>query len=272
MTTTRRTAERGELSRLLVPLAELASAAGARIREIAAQGAAPRMKADMSPVTAADEAAETILLEGLAKILPGVPVIAEEAAAHGAAVTPAATYLLVDPVDGTRELIAGNREYTVNVALIEAGAPALGIVYAPGFEMLYAGTGTSALRMKLPPGNAARLDEAEPIRVRPRPARLVALVSRSHPDPEGDAFLARLPVERKVQLGSSLKFARVAEGAADVYARFATINEWDVAAGHALLFAAGGRMTAPDGGAITYGKSGAALHVAGFIAWGGDPA
>jgi 3'(2'), 5'-bisphosphate nucleotidase len=262
---------RGEARRLLAPLADLASAAGARIVEIVAQGAPARSKADRSPVTAADEAAESILCDGLARLLPGVPIIAEEAMSRSGAERPQGTYLLVDPVDGTRELIAGRGEYTVNVALIEAGTPALGVVYAPALHALYAGAEGEAMLAKVAPGARFDASTAAPIHTRPRPAQLLALVSRSHPDPASDAFLARLPLERKVPLGSSLKFARLAEGAADVYARFASVNEWDIAAGHALLTAAGGTVTATDGGTMIYGKRDSGFRVDGFIAWGGAP-
>lgn len=271
MSKTRPTPGRGEAGRLLAPLADLASAAGARIVEITAQDASVRFKADESPVTAADEAAESILCEGLARLLPGVPVVAEEAVSRVATDHPQGTYLLVDPIDGTRELIAGRGEYTVNIALIEHGAPRLGVVYAPALDALYAGAEGQALLVKVEPGAKFDASAAVRIRTRSRPAQLLALVSRSHPDPASDAFLARLPLERKVPLGSSLKFARLAEGAADVYARFAPVNEWDIAAGHALLAAAGGRVTTTDGGAIDYGARNSGFRVDGFIAWGGAP-
>ncbi|HEY7458795.1 MAG TPA: inositol monophosphatase family protein [Xanthobacteraceae bacterium] len=268
MTTTRRTLERAEATRLLSSIADLASAAGARVVELAA--AAPRRKPDDSPVTAADEAAEAILCDGLARLLPGLPIIAEEAVSRRTPALPSGPYLLVDPVDGTRELVAGRNEYTVNVALVEAGAPVLGVVYAPALMSLYAGSGDEAFRAHVPPGADLDRDTIVPIRARPRPKQLIAVVSRSHPDEGSERFLAELPVEKKLPMGSSLKFARLAEGAADVYPRHFTVSEWDIAAGHALLAAAGGTVTAPDGGALVYGND-AGFRVGGFIAWGAPP-
>ncbi|MEX2129503.1 MAG: inositol monophosphatase family protein [Xanthobacteraceae bacterium] len=271
MTATRQALGRGEATRLLASVADLASTAGARILVIAAQGAAPRTKPDMSPVTAADDAAEEILSAGLAQLLPGVPIVAEEAVSRGDKARPRGTYLLVDPIDGTREMIAGRGEYTVNIALVEAGVPVLGIVYAPALQEIYAGAEGRALRAALAPGHRFEPDRAETIRTRPRPARLLAMVSRSHPDRTSDEFLARLPVEKKIPLGSSLKFARLAEGAADVYARLTPVNEWDIAAGHALLAAAGGSVTKPDGSALTFGMRETGFRIDGFVAWGDVP-
>ena len=270
MTETLQTSGRGEASRLLAPIAMLASEAGRRIVEIAAEGAAARTKADNSPVTEADEAAETILTHGLLRLLPGVPVIAEEAAAHAEPPRPQGTYLLVDPIDGTRELIAGRDEFTVNVALVENHTPVLGVVYAPKRNALYAGADGRAWRVMIAPGERVDPEHATAVRVRPRPQKLAALVSRSHPDPISEDFLSRLPVTEKIPLGSSLKFAILAEGGADVYARLASVNEWDIGAGHALLVAAGGRVTAPDGSALAYGKREHGFRVDGFVAWGGE--
>jgi 3'(2'), 5'-bisphosphate nucleotidase len=270
MTPGARTPHGEETTRLLAPLADLASRAGARILQFAADDLAARIKQDRSPVTAADVAAEAILSDGLERILPGVPIVAEEASAREPP-RAAAAYWLVDPIDGTRELLAGRNEYAVNIALIADHAPVLGLLYAPALETLYVGVAGRALKAELAPG--ARYDDtrANPIRTRPRPERLVALVSRSHKDAAGDEYLARLPVARKIPLGSSLKFARLAEGGADVYVRLATINEWDVAAGHAVLAAAGGAVTAPDGGALRYGLPRSGMTVRGFLAWGEPP-
>jgi 3'(2'), 5'-bisphosphate nucleotidase len=271
MDTMPRTFERGEASRLLAPIADLVSVAGARIVELTAAGLSHRAKADRSPVTIADEAAEEILSEGLARLLPGVPIIAEEAASKSMPAMPRGAYLVVDPVDGTRELVAGRDEYTVNVGLVEGGAPVLGVLFAPALKALYTGADGEALRIALTPGACFDRQAAAPIRARPRPARLVALTSRSHPDEGSERFLAQLPIERKEPVGSSLKFAHLAEGAADVYARHFTVNEWDIAAGHALLVAAGGSVKAPDGKAIAYGAKRGDFLVDGFVAWGAPP-
>jgi 3'(2'), 5'-bisphosphate nucleotidase len=255
----------------LAPLAELASEAGARILQCAAAGLIPRAKPDASPVTAADEAAEAILRAGLARLLPGVPVVAEEAASRGEETSFSSDFFLVDPIDGTRELLAGRSEYTVNIALLIGRWPVLGLIYAPALHALYMATEGRAMRAMLEPGTRFDAGNSVPIHARPRAQRLVAAMSRSHPDPKSEAFLAALPIERRLILGSSLKFARLAEGAADVYARLAPLSEWDVAAGHALLDAAGGRVTAPDGGALAYGKRETGFRIDGFVAWGAAP-
>jgi 3'(2'), 5'-bisphosphate nucleotidase len=260
-----------DASRLLMSVAALAADAGRCIIEITSANFSTRSKADDSPVTDADEAAEAIIIPGLDKILPGVPVVAEEASARGAAATPRDAYWLVDPIDGTREMLAGHDEFTVNIALVENQTPILGVVYAPKRGALYAGSGGKAWRMPVAAG--APIDERTltPIQVRSRPKQLVALVSRSHFDAASESYLFRLPVGEKLLVGSSLKFALLAEGTADIYARIARINEWDIAAGHALLVAAGGSVTRPDGSALIYGTSDRGFLVDGFVAWGGDP-
>jgi 3'(2'), 5'-bisphosphate nucleotidase len=262
----------GEYARLLEPLAELAAAAGHRILAIAPPDLLARSKADKSQVTAADEASEAILREGLARILPGVPVIAEEGVAAGELPEPGREFFLVDPLDGTREFLAGLKEYAVNLALVSGGIPKLGLIYAPASSTLYAGCGGSAIRAVLAPGGDFDRAKAAPIRARPRPARLVVAVSRSHPDPATEQLLATLPIERRLMMGSALKFAAVAEGQADSYPRLAPLSEWDVAAGHALVIAAGGNVQAPDGAALRYGMRVRGFRLGGFIAWGGPPA
>jgi 3'(2'), 5'-bisphosphate nucleotidase len=219
-------------------------------------------------VTAADEAAEEILTEGLTRLLPGVPVIAEEAASRDKPATPQGAYFIVDPIDGTRELVSGNGEYTVNVGLVEAGRPVLGVIFAPALGALYVGANGEALRINLAPGARFDRQAATRIRARSRPSRLVAVVSRSHPDEASKRFLERLPIERRLPVGSSLKFAHLAEGIADVYPRHFSVSEWDIAAGDALLTAAGGFVHGLDGKPIVYGAAGANFLVNGFVAWG----
>ncbi|HLL26864.1 MAG TPA: 3'(2'),5'-bisphosphate nucleotidase CysQ [Xanthobacteraceae bacterium] len=262
----------GEYARLLEPLARLAATAGQRILATAPRDLDVRPKADRSPVTIADEASEAILHEGLARILPGVPVIAEESVAAGDRPEPGREFLLVDPLDGTREFLDGRPEYAVNIALVSNGVPVIGLIYAPAQGILYAGGGSEAVRASIPPGGELDRAKAATICARPRPNSLVVAVSRSHPDPATEKFVASLTVERRLIMGSSLKFAAIAEGAADVYPRFAPISEWDVAAGHALVAAAGGSMKTPDGNAITYGARARHFRLDGFIAWGGPPA
>ena len=258
-------ADRG---RLMPALASLMSEAGARILDLAAKGLRGRSKPDASVVTDADEAAEAILRAGIERIAPGIPVVAEEAIASGQTMAAPDTFFLVDPLDGTREILAGRSEFTVNVALVSGRTPVLGLVYAPAEGVLYAGGEGRALRAKLMPGNRFVQSDATTIRARPRPGQLVATVSRSHLDPASEAFLADLPVARRIQVGSAIKFCRLAEGAADVYPRLAPVHEWDAAAGHALLVAAGGSMAAPDGGPLVYGRPEKGWRIEGFVAWG----
>jgi 3'(2'), 5'-bisphosphate nucleotidase len=271
MTAERQSTGDSDASRLLMSVATLVADAGRSVIEITAADFSTRRKADESPVTDADEAAEAIITRGLEKILPGVPVIAEEAAARSTPAVPKGAYWLVDPIDGTREMLAGYDEFTVNVALVDNRTPVLGVIYAPKRSTLYAGTGSTAWRTFVAAGTSIDHRQLAPIHVRSRPEQLVALVSRSHFDAASESFLFRLPVAQKLLVGSSLKFALLAEGTADIYARIASINEWDIAAGQALLAAAGGRVTAPDGSALTYGGRNGRFLVDGFVAWGGEP-
>lgn len=256
---------------LLEELTTIVSAANAAILAACAKKLETRSKADASPVTAADHAAEAVILEGLARVLPGAAVVSEEAAARPSSLPE--TFVLVDPLDGTRELIAGRDEYTVNVAIVVAGQPQLGIVAAPAQGMLWRGiVGSGAERLRLAPGQpAAAAVEVRPIHARPcPPSGLVAAASRSHLDAATQAFLARLPVAEHRSSGSAIKFCLLAEGLADVYPRLSTTCEWDVAAGHAMLAAAGGTVMRPDGGPLGYGGIDADFRVPAFLAWG-DP-
>ena len=258
---------------LLDELTTIVSAAAAAILAARAGSLGARTKADLSPVTVCDEAAEAAILSGLARALPGVAVVSEEAASGAPPSSLPDSFVLVDPLDGTRELIAGRDEFTVNVAIVRGGHPRLGIVAAPAQGVVWRGSeGRGAERLQLAPGapaSAAR--ERSAIRTRPAPrAGLVAVVSRSHLDGETEAFLARLPIAGRLTSGSAVKFCQVAEGAADVYPRLSTTCEWDVAAGHAVLVAAGGVLTTPGGAALSYGQIGRNFRVPAFVAWG-DP-
>jgi 3'(2'),5'-bisphosphate nucleotidase len=263
--------------RLLDALASIASRAGAAILAVRPADLARRDKPDLSPVTAADETSETIVLEGLRHVLPGVPVVSEEASRSGVPAALGSRFLLVDPLDGTRELLAGEHDYTVNIALVDDGRPVLGVIAAPALQTVWIGmAGQGAERLRLAPGaETAAASERIAIRTRARPQRgAIALLSRFHRDPETDAYLDRFAgIERQV-CGASLKFCRIAEGSADLYVRLASISEWDAAAGHALIVAAGGTMTTLDGGPLPYGRPG--LRLPYFIASGdataGNPA
>jgi 3'(2'), 5'-bisphosphate nucleotidase len=268
MSAAARSPEASEVSRLAAPLISLASQAGAVILSTLENGLGQRLKPDRSPVTAADEAAEIFLLEGLEKLMPGVPVVAEESAARGIIPNSEPLYILVDPVDGTRELVDGRSEYTVNVGIISDGKPVFGVIYAPALaEMFFAHNG-KAFKCGVSPGAPFDPEHATPIHARSQPARLTAAISRSHPDAKSEALLGTFPVTERLKLGSSLKFARLAEGAADIYVRLASIHEWDIAAGHAILDAAGGSVRSPDGNEIVYGRPGANYKIDGFVARG----
>ena len=227
-----------------------------------------RSKADGSPVTAADEAAEAVICDGLKALLPGVPIISEEAASRhkpDMAIREGGGYFLVDPLDGTREFIAGRDEYTINIALMSAGAPLLGLIAAPALGLAWRGiVGDGAERIALGGGTNSK---PAPIRTRPRPQReAVIMLSRSHLDARTRAYVDGFAPAKVLQCGSSLKFCRVAEAAADLYPRLAPTRDWDVAAGHAILKAAGGEVTAPDGSPLRYGTPD--LLIPAFIASG----
>lgn len=230
-------------------------------------------KADNSPVTAADRDAEAILLDGLAKIAPGVPVVAEESASEGRTPAIGDTFFLVDPLDGTKEFINKRGEFTVNVALIVDGRPTAGIVYAPAIEELYATVGEheAAFAKIAPEATPGSLEDCRltPIHTRkPNLAALGAVASRSHNTPASEALLGRYNIAERSDSGSSLKFCVIARGAADLYPRLAPTMEWDIAAGHAVLAAAGGSVTLSDGRPLRYGKASAGFKNSEFVAWG----
>jgi len=212
-------------------------------------------KGDDSPVTTADHVAEEIILRHLAQHAPDLGVIAEEQAAAGNLPPVGAEFFLVDPLDGTKEFIHRRGDFTVNIALVRAGVPALGVVYAPASGQLYAGNvpAGSALRATLDPLDPVA-GALQPMRVRSLPAAgVTAVASRSHRTPETDAYLAGYAVADLVAVGSSLKFCLVAAGEADLYPRLGPTMEWDTAAGHAVLSAAGGHVMAPGGEPLRYG-------------------
>jgi 3'(2'), 5'-bisphosphate nucleotidase len=258
--------------RLLDALTAVVSQAGAAI--LAAGEAPPmRLKADESPVTAADEAAEAVILRELARLLPGVPVISEEAVARGEIPALGATFILVDPLDGTREFIARRPEYTVNIAIVAGATPVLGIIAAPPLGLIWRGVqGKGAERLRIPAG-AEPGDGTECVAIHTRPAPpegLVATLSRSYQDPDTNAFTDRLPTAQRLVCGSSIKFCWLAEGTADVYPRLKPPMQWDIAAGHAILASAGGSVLQPDGTPLHYGQVDGGFRASPFIAWG-DP-
>jgi 3'(2'), 5'-bisphosphate nucleotidase len=256
-------------SALMAPLTELVIRAGAAICAVDRLGMRVEGKLDGSPVTEADIAADRIIGDGLAWLLPDVPVLSEERA-HLAKPPFDGSFFLVDPLDGTKEFVAGRSEFAVNLALVTNGTPLLGIIGAPALGLVWRGlVGRGAERL--------RTDNAsvpQPIHTRPCPKPgdpWIAPVSRSHGDTGTEAFIkSRAGAIRQV-LGSAVKFGRVAEGAADIYARLAPTSEWDVAAGLALVTAAGGKVTDALGADLQFGKGRGGFIVPEFIAWG-DPA
>jgi 3'(2'),5'-bisphosphate nucleotidase len=257
---------------IALALAEIALATGPAIMEIYAADSGSRAKSDGSPVTEADERAEAIIHARLKGIAPEIPIVAEEATAGGAELRIADQFFLVDPLDGTREFLKRNGEFTVNIALVRDGAPIAGAVYAPALARLWVG-GDSAWTCKVEVGAALpAAAERRRLATRPAPEKLVALASRSHRDAVTEAFLARIPVGDVTSAGSSLKFCVVAEGEADVYPRFGPTMEWDTAAGDAVLRAAGGIVLQPDGSPFVYGKAETGLRNGAFVAWGDQEA
>jgi 3'(2'),5'-bisphosphate nucleotidase len=247
----------------------IAHDAGAAIMQIYGRDAHARVKSDQSPVCDADEAAEAVILRELALKLPQIPVVSEEAVAAGKPVAQSPLFILVDPLDGTREFLARNGEFTINLALIADGVPLAGVVYAPALDRIWkAGTQSWAARLTAD-APAPTPERWHAIHTRPAPKDgLVALASRSHADPQTDAYLSRLPIRESRTAGSSLKFCFIAEGDADVYPRFGPTMEWDTAAGDAVLRKAGGLVETPAREPFHYGKFDERLKNGAFIAWG----
>lgn len=229
-------------------------------------------KEDRSPVTAADLEAETFILSGLGACAPGVPVIAEEEAAAGRTQQIGNRFFLVDPLDGTKEFLNRNGEFTVNIGEIVDCVPLRGVVFAPAMDRLFFGErATGAFEITTEAGGAPDFSRAHEIKSRtPANDGLVAVASRSHRDSKTEEFLARYSVKAFVSAGSSLKFCLVAAGEADIYPRLGRTMEWDTAAGHAVLTAAGGSVTTIDGGPFLYGKVNEGFANPYFVARGGS--
>ncbi len=244
---------------LLEEVVKLARAAGELVMQVYATDFSVHGKADASPVTEADQRAEALILAGLARITPAIAVVAEEAAAAGKAPDLSelgTAFWLVDPLDGTKEFIDRNGEFTVNIALIEGGVPTLGVVFAPALDRLYAGQRGSGAFIEVEQGRERRAISCRTVPT----AGLAVVASRSHLDEKAlQVYLAGRRVATVSNAGSSLKLCLVASGEADLYPRHGRTMEWDIAAGHAVLLAAGGEVTQIDGGAIA-GKPGQPLR------------
>jgi len=246
---------------LLEALVSAARDAGAEILSLVAVGYDIETKADASPVTVCDRAAEAIILAALAKAAAGVPVIAEEEVAAGRIPAHGQTYFLVDPLDGTKEFVRGGDDYTVNIGLIVEGVPRLGVVYQPAINRLWAGLVGAGAFVESMTGRTA-------IHTRALGEERAAVASKSHFNQATADYLDHaIGACGHLSVGSSLKFCLVAEGRADIYPRLSPTSEWDTAAGHAVLLAAGGMVDGPDGAPLAYGKT--AFLNPGFCATGG---
>jgi 3'(2'), 5'-bisphosphate nucleotidase len=257
---------------LAIALGNIVAEAGRVIMTVRASDVGARRKPDGSPISEADLKSEQLILARLAAIMPDVAVIAEESfAPHRGSPVPE-RFLLVDPLDGTREFLAGHPDFTVNIALIEKGSPVVGAICAPALDQVYL-AGTTAFRADLAAGSALVAPGAmKVLAVSPVPgAGLRAVASRSHMNAETEQWLRQRPVTDLQRAGSALKFCLIARGDADVYPRLAPTMEWDTAAGHAILNAAGGCVVGLDGSPLRYGKSDAGFKNEGFIAWGRKP-
>lgn len=264
-------AERLRLARLF---GDLAVHAGALAMDVLARATiAAHLKDDRSPVTEADERVEACLIEALGRDLPGLPIIAEEQAARGETPAHGDAFLLIDPIDGTREFLARSTEFTINIALVVDAAPIVGAVAAPAQGRVWF-AGAEGFLAEAPPGGALPAPQDwRRLHARKAPAEgLTALLSKSHLDAETVAFIARLRIAERMAVGSSLKFCAIAEGVADVYPRFGPTMEWDTAAGDAVLRAAGGAVLDPTGAPFLYNKAAAHYRNGPFVAWGDPPA
>lgn len=260
-----------EPDRLARVFAAIASDAGVAVMEVYDSDFETRTKPDRSPVSDADERAEEIILARLDVELPGVPVLAEERAAReGLDGSIANAFLLVDPVDGTREFVQRKGDFTVNIALVVSGVAVAGCVYAPARREMYFAGASAHFIEDFAPGAAPT--EGRVLHTREYPdGGLTAITSSSHLNEETKKFIARHNVASSTAIGSSLKFCWVALGKADVYPRWGPTMEWDTAAGHAVLQAAGGQVLQPDGAPFLYGKGAQGFRNGPFVAWGRSP-
>jgi 3'(2'), 5'-bisphosphate nucleotidase len=256
---------------LIEPLTELVIRAGAAILAVDRSAMKVDGKLDGSPVTEADLAADRIIGEGLARLAPQISSLSEESV-HLATPPYKDSFFLIDPLDGTKEFVSGRNEFTVNLALVSEGRPLLGIVGAPALGLVWRGlVGRGAERLVIAGGSVQAI---QPIRTRPCPLPgkpWIVAVSRSHGDARTEAFVKTRPGAVRAELGSAVKFGRVAEGEVDIYPRLGPTSEWDVAAGHAVVTAAGGKVTDSKGADIHFGLGRENFIVPEFIAWG-DPA
>ena len=259
------------VAELIEPLTELVIRAGAAILAVNRSALKVEGKLDGSPVTEADLAADRVIGEGLARLAPQISSLSEERV-HLATPPYKDSFFLIDPLDGTKEFVAGRNEFTVNLALVSEGKPLLGIIGAPALGLVWRGlVGRGAEQLVIAGGLVRAI---QPIRTRPCPPPgnpWTVAVSRSHGDARTEAFIKTRPGAVRAELGSAVKFGRVAEGEVDIYPRLSPTSEWDVAAGHAVVVAAGGKVTDSNGHPLHFGLGREDFLVPEFIAWG-DPA
>ncbi len=259
-----------ELDTIATRIRLLALDAGDKIMEIYSSDFTVDHKDDNSPVTQADGAAEKIIIAGLKEITPHIPIVAEESMSAGEGPSSVgSSFWLVDPLDGTREFVNRNGDFTVNIALISDGKPVIGVVYAPAVERLFLASAPDYAVVQTKDENG---HWTSPTRLSVRKSvkgDITAVASRSHRNDATNAFLERHQIVNIRAAGSSLKFCLVAAGEADIYPRFGPTMEWDTAAGHAVLQAAGGAVETPEGQPFLYGKPD--FRNGHFIAWGRRP-
>ncbi len=262
--------EGGSNRALIEALETVAIAAGKEILAVRAGGAEVMVKSDHTPVTQADRRAEMVILDFLSASYPGIPVVAEELAEAGQCPSHAKDlFFLVDALDGTGEFISGRDEFTVNIALIRGQAPVAGVVHAPALGKIWSGvTGQAHVADVTPDGV---ISGQRQIHTRSLPKTPVALVSFTHKEPETAAWLENFPEHETASVGSSLKFCLLAEGRADVYPRLVCLKQWDIAAGDAVLRAAGGMTLTLEGVPLRYGVEGSDFGCSRFVGWGKAP-
>ncbi|WP_300185466.1 3'(2'),5'-bisphosphate nucleotidase CysQ [Bradyrhizobium sp.] len=263
--------DRDTATRLVEPLTDLVIRAGAAILAVSRVDLNIDGKPDGSPVTDADLVADRIIGEGLTRLAPNIPAISEERV-HLARSSLRGSFFLIDPLDGTKEYLAGRSEFTVNLALVSEGTPLLGIIGAPALGLIWRGlVGQGAQRLTTSGSSTGVATAIHTRRIPQLGLPWVAAVSRSHGDARTEAFIGRRPGAVRSVLGSAVKFGRVAEGSVDIYPRLAPTSEWDIAAGHAIVTAAGGKVADARGNALKFGQETSNFIVPEFVAWG-DPA
>jgi 3'(2'), 5'-bisphosphate nucleotidase len=250
----------------LIALEDLTLAAGREIMAVYATDFETITKSDGSPVTIADQRAEALILAGLSKLFPGAPVVAEEQMEAGILPRLKDVFFLVDPLDGTRDFVERRAgEFTVNIGMIENGKPIAGVVYAPASGALYSGAQGNAFQTMCDPAKSERVGARQPIHV--SSAEDIRALTNRTASSSMDQFLDLLGVKQKRAISSSIKLALLAAGEAELYPRFGPTNEWDIAAGHAVLRAAGGELMRRDGSPMTYGQRAPDFLVRGFFAY-----